>query len=1773
MRRAPLTRPQVAARPIAASRAAPVRAPTMPARGAPPSLDAIVARLRADPRVGLPHQAAAEAALGRRFPAVEVHRGVAAAELGAALGARAFSVGHVVAFTEPAPPLARVLHELAHVVQQGAAEHPVTIPQAASPVVDRTSAAEREATQAARGELVRFSAAPVRLYRDEGDTDLDTLTTALEQRLYKAMVAARAGGELAVTTYTADTAPVGIRDGDWFKPIFKVASKPWNAEAYARTVEVKDGSSDLAKAFDKPSDATRSQLAARGFVFEGKPLRLARVAEVADKRHLAYAFIGDSDVEGVAAPWQVRVQDMRSEQRLRLFARDSDLKLGDVEVPVFGIRGKDDKVASTTFKRSSPKEIQAAAYVAFLRTRPGLIADGSAGDAEAAADLAKFRTKEFLKRGVPAPGGRAYLVPIKDTAAGTSSDAKNFFYALLAEPRDEVQFADPERQREKTSPAGMIGVYAVTILAGLRKILDGTTKDIGGKATLALDDEPKQKLLAMLDELDKLVAETQAAITLGQTEPAKAPSDSALEAVAEKIRHTFVKACVDNYDDVAVMHQHLGVSKIFIKEKDPKVKDDKRISLDKVRGTILEDWVGKHYPIVQTDPTHIPVFGKKDGNKLVQSEALQQVRRGDGKILAKGQKKIIFEAKFVTAAPSDEHTAQMKDYAMILGYDVANAASVPPMVGWFYNPAEKDPAKKWVANTTWDGILYVFSDPAQKDGWQEALKLNFGPLFKTKVWSEVAGSASLEQLLTSWTENPTIELTIKKPGDRTSFTFPPFDAPEPKLPGVLFTEVKLELYGPGDPVLKGGTVKTAVDPAATKGVVSSPAAPDARPIVPLSESERVDLIGAPKPTGGKKRTYGRIKERIGGLKSKLDDLLKRVKTSAKLIDGGLEASVEVEPGASGIPKFKLTKASVVVTVGKAAGKSGIAVKGEVGLEHESGKIAGGVTISYKDGLVIEGTATVKDVVEGLKPFTVSVKYAPPTEEGGKPDIAIGCKEVSFEKRYRGVLITGKSTDLSYDVTKGTFSGNGSLTADLGPFGKASVEKVAIVENKVDSATFSYESPALAWPKKNPTLSVGVKGTATYDKGAFSGSLDLSAKITHKNLKALNPDLASIALSGNLTIAKDGATSGFIKTDSVIPLGKHFQIPALKIAITPDGELSAAFSVQLVNIATKWVTLTDATLACVIDRDGFRVTKGRLALAVGGKGQRFAGTLVVTYDPSGGFDLGAEVDVEVRPGLVGHGTLSYSSRTNKVTGTLSVKKIQILGPKSKPYELFNFDKQIELFSLYKIIGLYLDVGVQLTFSIGYDLSVTPTLTLDEFSLDTFKFKSVLAKMEFDGNLSATLKLEPRIGLGLFVFSTKLLRIGGGLKIPITAKASVDPKATVRAWYAPKDPSDENSPYELGANAQLALVVKFSIIGELMPYAEFVVLNGAYRKPWEGESLGRLTLLKERELFRYVVDLGKPIPAGVDPAVGANPDAARVKDGATAPATASTGAHDTAADKKVDDNPPENKPADKNPEQPQADSEGGFSLKSLFDTVKNNSTYKAIEDVIDSAAGVLRAIGEFFEAVYNFIKKWVGEAIDAVRTVLKGIAKYGLFGYLKMFLLEKIRAVSPTLAEIVEPLLTALADSEAALRDTLFAVLAAPLPTSFSGFLGWIWGIVTTLLGGAWDSFTSIVRGLKNMIAKAWDVASDAISGYINELIKSGDLGVKVSTYSGVFGSTDLADEWKITVGGLTLGKRVPDGTSLFSLDGAAGIAIGEPLYQVLRLLGANPTDRKGSFWYD
>ncbi|HMG53390.1 MAG TPA: hypothetical protein VK601_07905 [Kofleriaceae bacterium] len=48
--------------------------------------------------------------------------------------------------------------------------------------------------------------------------------------------------------------------------------------------------------------------------------------------------------------------------------------------------------------------------------------------------------------------------------------------------------------------------------------------------------------------------------------------------------------------------------------------------------------------------------------------------------------------------------------------------------------------------------------------------------------------------------------------------------------------------------------------------------------------------------------------------------------------------------------------------------------------------------------------------------------------------------------------------------------------------------------------------------------------------------------------------------------------------------------------------------------------------------------------------------------------------------------------------------------------------------------------------------------------------------------------------------------------------------------------------------------FGIKGQVMPYAEFAVLDGAWNPRWVGESLADFELMPPKELFNYVVDFG-------------------------------------------------------------------------------------------------------------------------------------------------------------------------------------------------------------------------------------------------------------------------------------------------------------------------------
>jgi hypothetical protein len=83
---------------------------------------------RTGTRIDLPYRSEIEAKLGRDLSNVEAYVGPAATEACAALGAEAFTVGHMIAFASPQPAKTTVMHEITHVLQQGGDRAKVEVP-------------------------------------------------------------------------------------------------------------------------------------------------------------------------------------------------------------------------------------------------------------------------------------------------------------------------------------------------------------------------------------------------------------------------------------------------------------------------------------------------------------------------------------------------------------------------------------------------------------------------------------------------------------------------------------------------------------------------------------------------------------------------------------------------------------------------------------------------------------------------------------------------------------------------------------------------------------------------------------------------------------------------------------------------------------------------------------------------------------------------------------------------------------------------------------------------------------------------------------------------------------------------------------------------------------------------------------------------------------------------------------------------------------------------------------------------------------------------------------------------------------------------------------------------------------------------------------------------------------------------------------------------------------------------------------------------------------
>ena len=588
--------------------------------------------------------------------------------------------------------------------------------------------------------------------------------------------------------------------------------------------------------------------------------------------------------------------------------------------------------------------------------------------------------------------------------------------------------------------------------------------------------------------------------------------------------------------------------------------------------------------------------------------------------------------------------------------------------------------------------------------------------------------------------------------------------------------------------------------------------------------------------------------------------------------------------------------------------------------------------------------------------------------------------------------------------------------------------------------------------------------------------------------------------------------------------------------------SSTFSLEVIEIGA----LKDAKVDGRIDDKGFAVTGANVQLAFGSDKDRVWGTLGVIYKPGakdGGLTVGGSINVRIKEGMVAHGKATYDTQKETVSATLSIDEITLLKYGPKTHSLVDFSKQVELISFYQVIGIYLDAGFELAFAYEFDLRLNPTVTLNDFSFKTFRFASAKAVMKLLGQMVATLTGTPKIGLGLFVISTKLLRGGGGIKIPIVGRAALalDPPITIEVVYTPDG--------GLSAGGTAGLTLTFGVTGSVNPYAEFVVLDGAYEYKWTGADLTSFVLLKERPIFTHVINFGEPLTTETSP---------KIPSGKDAPATPKTAkpltggpqgsAVQTAADTKQ---PASEQKPDKKPE---AKNEGGFDLMGMVSGLLDGASFKPLKSLLDAAGEVWDAISNFVGLIIKFIRNWVGGAIDIITAAIKGIGKKGLIGYIRDLLKERMDPA----------LYTSLSrcSISSKVEQDIYDLLDLKLPSGFSGLLEFGVMLIKKVLKLAWDSLAGLVSALKEMITRA----IDATRAFAQMLVDKGRLGVMRSErYIGIEGVAEhdflLADRYKIHFAGLDIEEK--DDTAWPSVDKA----IGWGLWTLLQALDVKPTSTR------
>jgi hypothetical protein len=765
--------------------------------------------------------------------------------------------------------------------------------------------------------------------------------------------------------------------------------------------------------------------------------------------------------------------------------------------------------------------------------------------------------------------------------------------------------------------------------------------------------------------------------------------------------------------------------------------------------------------------------------------------------------------------------------------------------------------------------------------------------------------------------------------------------------------------------------------------------------------------------------------------------------------------------------------------------------GTISMSALEGKLSGTVNAGY-DGQswTISGTATVTELIPNLESFEVTVTYA-------NEELTIEASEVEYTQEIGALTFTGRLRNMVWDGGTGSFSGNVSLDVDLGLFGAATAT-ATMVDNQLQDWDVQYASPELKYPadSESPVFAGTLTAQLSYASDQLSGTFTGTANIAMPELAG--QDISNLGLAVNATLNPDGTYSGTIATTETLQIGDYFAIPGMSATLEPDGSLSGEFTVQVVNLPY----LENASVSCAIDESGVRVTAANVQAAFGDESSRAWGQLGLTYAEGEGFIIAGGINIRLAEGMIATGDLRYTTATNEVTATLGMDEVSLIDMAGEERTLFEFDKDIIIFTLYQIIGLYLDVGFDLSFNYNLNLSMQPTVTLAGLSLEDFSFDEASAEVGFLGALAAQLTATPNLGVGVFVLHPSLLKGGGGVAVPIVAEAVLTPQGTFSLSYLPEGGVD--------GDATLGLALTFEVKGSVVPYAEFSVLDGAIQHDWQGDSLADFEILPKRELFNYVIDfnaLGEEPAAPELPTTLQEPTAAAAgttweQDAGTATQTPVAANRDAAGTSAAGEQA--------------ADGPGGLAMGGLIDGLLDGAGLGGLREVFDAAGSVWDSIQDQLDAVGNFFANWFNDASASVVEVLNIIRDQGFIGLIKSVLRQQL---GDDVYYIFEPFLDAAGDIESALID----LLTRPIDGfDFNAMLQ----VVSDLLGLAWNSIPSLVSAIGTVLGRARE-AGERLVGH---LVSQGQVGVRRHEYYIFWYHFLAADEYKIHVGDVNMDFR-------------------------------------------